>query len=380
MEWLQPFVRFGVAAMLDLICDDLAALGVRHDVFTSERSLVEAGRIEEALALLDGQGLLYTGMLPPPKGGKPDADWEPAPQLLFRSTAYGDEMDRPLKRSNGAWTYFAADLAYHLDKFRRGFATMVDVWGADHGGYIKRMQAAVRALTEERRSLDVRICQLVNLLDDGKPMKMSKRAGRIITLRNMVDEVGRDVVRFIMLTRKNDAPLDFDLAKVTEQSKDNPVFYVQYAHARICSVFRNALDEGIGTSPTELIEADLTLLADPAEIALLREMSAFPRVAEGAAQQFEPHRVAFYLHDLASAFHALWTRGKEEPSLRFLTHHFPGYRERDWRCWRRRGRSLRPGSGCWACSPSRRCIDRRRGRPKRSGCRVGCQGGDGALR
>ena len=318
-DWLAPFVRFGVTAMLDLIRDDLAALGVRHEVFTSERSLVEGGRIEEALALLDSRGLIYTGTLPPPKGGKPDADWEPVPQLLFRSTAFGDEIDRPLKRSNGAWTYFAGDLAYHLDKFRRGFATMIDVWGADHGGYVKRMQAGVRALTEERGSLDVRVCQLVNLLDDGKPMKMSKRAGRIVTLRDVVNEVGRDVVRFIMLTRKNDAPLDFDLAKVTEQSKDNPVFYVQYAHARICSVFRNASDEGIDTAVPELAKAELALLSDPAEIALLREMSAFPRVAEGAALHFEPHRVAFYLHDLASAFHALWTRGKEEPSLRFLT-------------------------------------------------------------
>jgi len=196
---------------------------------------------------------------------------------------------------------------------------MVDVWGADHGGYVKRLQAAVRAVSEERGSLDVRICQLVNLLDGGKPMKMSKRAGRIVTLRDVVNEVGRDVVRFIMLTRKNDAPLDFDLAKVTDQSKDNPVFYVQYAHARICSVFRNALDEGFGTSAPELADAEVKLLTDPAEIALLREMSAFPRVAEGAAQHFEPHRVAFYLHDLASVFHALWTRGKEEPNLRFLT-------------------------------------------------------------
>jgi arginyl-tRNA synthetase len=318
-EWLGPFVRFGVAAMLSLIRDDLAALGVSHDVFTSERSLVDGGRIEEALALLDALGLLYTGTLPPPKGGKPDADWEPVPQLLFRSTAFGDEIDRPLKRSNGAWTYFAADIAYHLDKFRRGFATMVDVWGADHGGYVRRLQAAVRAVTEERGSLDVRICQLVNLLDGGKPMKMSKRAGRIVTLRDVVNEVGRDVVRFIMLTRKNDAPLDFDLAKVTEQSKDNPVFYVQYAHARICSVFRNAADEGIVPSPAELAGTETALLTDPAEIALLREMAAFPRVAEGAALHFEPHRVAFYLQDLAAAFHALWTRGKEEPRLRFLT-------------------------------------------------------------
>ena len=244
-QWLEPFERLGVEAMMRLIREDLASLGVSHDVFTSERGLIAAGRIDEALALLDDMGLIYTGTLPPPKGGKPVDDWEPVAQLLFRSTAYGDEIDRPLKRSNGAWTYFAADLAYHLDKYRRGFPLMVDVWGADHGGYVKRMQAAVRALTGGEGTLDVRLCQLVNLLDAGKPMKMSKRAGRIVTLRDVVDEVGRDAVRFIMLTRKNDAPLDFDFAKVTEQSKDNPVFYVQYAHARICSVFRNAGEAGL---------------------------------------------------------------------------------------------------------------------------------------
>ena len=316
--WLDPFMRIGVDAMLARIRDDLAALGVAHEVFTSERALIAAGRVDEALAVLDGMGLLYTGTLPPPKGGKPDADWEPVPQLLFRSTAYGDDSDRALRRSNGAWTYFAADIAYHLDKYRRGFATMVDVWGADHAGYIKRMRAAVQAVTGGAGSLDVRICQLVNLLDGGVPMKMSKRAGRIVTLRDVVDEVGRDVVRFIMLTRKNDAPLDFDLAKVTEQSKDNPVFYVQYAHARICSVFRTAAEDGLAALATDLVEADLARLSDPAELALLREMASFPRVLEGAAIHYEPHRVAFYLQDLAGAFHALWTRGKEEPSLRFL--------------------------------------------------------------
>ncbi len=317
-DWLAPFGLMALEAMLALIKGDLAVLGVAHDVFTSERRLIEDGRIDEALAVLDGMGLLYTGTLPPPKGGKPDADWEPVPQLLFRSTEFGDEIDRPLKRSNGGWTYFAADIAYHLDKFRRGFATMVDVWGADHGGYIKRMQAAVRAVTAGQGSLDVRVCQLVNLLDGGTPMRMSKRAGRTVTLRDVVDEVGRDVVRFIMLTRKNDAPLDFDFAKVTEQSKDNPVFYVQYAHARICSVFRNAAEQGVDVSTVAPTAEELALLADPAELALLREMASFPRVLEGAAIYYEPHRIAFYLQDLAGAFHALWTRGKEEPSLRFL--------------------------------------------------------------
>ena len=312
-------------------------------------------------------GLLYTGTLPPPKGGKPAEDWEPVPQLLFRSTAFGDEIDRPLKRSNGAWTYFAADLAYHLDKFRRGFRLMVDVWGADHGGYVKRMLAAVRALTQGEGTLDVRLCQLVNLLDGGKPMKMSKRAGRIVTLRDVVDEVGRDVVRFIMLTRKNDAPLDFDFAKVTEQSKDNPVFYVQYAHARICSVLRNAREAGVEPL-ARAWTADLGQLADPAELALLREMALFPRVLEGAALQFEPHRVAFYLYDLASAFHGLWARGNEDPSC--------------GSCWRTTRHGRRRGSPCcwrcaacwprawawWACSPSKRCAEARRWRARRSGC------------
>lgn len=316
--WLDPFGREGVAAMMALIRDDLVALGVRHDVFTSERALAESGKIDEVVALLDERGLLYTGTLPPPKGGKASEDWEPVPQLLFKATAFGDEMDRPLKRSNGAWTYFAADMAYHLDKYRRGFSTMIDVWGADHGGYIKRMQAAVKALSGGEASLDVRVCQLVNLLDEGKPLKMSKRAGRIVTLRDVVDDVGRDVVRFIMLTRKNDAPLDFDLAKVTEQSKDNPVFYVQYAHARICSVFRNAEEDGLGGLAADLEGADLALLDDSAELAVIRELASFPRVVEGAAQHGEPHRIAFYLGDLAGAFHALWTRGKEDSALRFL--------------------------------------------------------------
>ncbi|MFO1073849.1 MAG: arginine--tRNA ligase [Geminicoccaceae bacterium] len=316
-QWLDRFAHAGVDAMLELIRGDLAALGVHHDVFTSERGLIDGHKIDEALDLLEARGLLYTGTLPPPKGGKAIEDWEPTPQL-FKATAFGDEIDRPLKRSTGAWTYFAADLAYHLDKYRRGYATMIDVWGADHGGYIKRMQAGVKALTEGEGSLDVRVCQLVNLMDEGKPLKMSKRAGRIVTLRDVVEEVGRDVVRFIMLTRKNDAPLDFDLAKVTEQSKDNPVFYVQYAHARICSVFRNALEEGWGEPAALLATAELDRLGDPAELALMRELASFPRVAEAAALHGEPHRIAFYLQDLAGAFHALWTRGKENPALRFL--------------------------------------------------------------
>jgi len=251
-------------------------------------------------------------------------DWEPTPQLLFKSTAFGDDVDRPLKRSNGAWTYFAADLAYHLDKIRRGAEILIDVWGADHGGYVKRMQAAVKALGEGRAELVVKLCQLVRLYAGGEPLKMSKRAGRIIWLRDVVDEVGKDVFRFIMLTRKNDAPLEFDLEKVVEQSKDNPVFYVQYAHARICSVFRNAAEAGLPTDPGALAGAPLEGLRDPAELELIRQMAGWPRLVEGAARSFEPHRIAFYLHDLAGAFHALWTRGKEEPGLRFLIGAEPG--------------------------------------------------------
>jgi len=316
-EWMPLFARRAVEAMLERIKDDLAALGVHHDVFRSERALVEAGEVEAALAFMERKGLLYTGTLPPPKG-KPVEDWEPAPQLLFRATAFGDDTDRPLKRSTGHWTYFAADIAYHMDKWRRGFDRMIDVWGADHAGYVKRLQAAVTAFSDGAATLEIRLCQLVNLLDGGKPLKMSKRAGRIVTLRDVVEEVGKDVFRFMMLTRRNDAPLDFDLVKVTEQSKDNPVFYVQYAHARICSVFRHAAEQGLPRSAAELRDAPLARLEDPAELALVRAVAAWPRTVRAAAEQSEPHRIAFYLQDLASQFHALWTRGKEMPDLRFL--------------------------------------------------------------
>ena len=316
-DWLPVFRSRGVAAMLDRIRDDLAALGVHHDVFTSEAALAADGRIEETLAQLERQGLVYEGVLPPPKG-RPSADWQPRPQLLFRSTAFGDEIDRPLKRAGGEWTYLAADLAYHLDKIRRGAAELIDVWGADHAGYIKRMQAGVRALSDERVRLDVKVCQLVNLMDRGQPLKMSKRAGRTINLRDVIDEVGKDVVRFIMLTRKNDAPLDFDLTKVKEQSRDNPVWYVQYAHARICSVRRNALAEGFDLDPLALANAPLELLVEPEELALIKLMAAYPRTLEAAAVHHEPHRIAFFLGDLAASFHALWNRGNERAELRFL--------------------------------------------------------------
>jgi arginyl-tRNA synthetase len=321
--WLPLFRTRVVDAMMALIRDDLAAMGVYHDVFTSESRLVEDGRVDEAASLLESKGLSYTGTLPPPKG-KPDEDWEPVPLLLFRATAFGDDVDRPLKGSSGAWTYFARDLAYHLDKVGRGFGELIDVWGADHGGYIKRMQAGVRALSAERVALDVKTCQLVNLLDGGQPLRMSKRAGRIVTLRDVVDEVGKDVVRFIMLTRRNDAPLDFDLLKVTEQSRDNPVWYVQYAHARIASVLRHAEAAGLSVDRASLLDAPVDLLTDPSELALVRQVATWPRVLEAAAVHHEPHRVTFYLLDLAASFHALWNQGKERPELRFLLADQPG--------------------------------------------------------
>jgi arginyl-tRNA synthetase len=316
-EWLPLFRARAVDAMMALIRDDLAAMGVHHDVFVSEAALVADERVEAAVRLLESEGLTYVGTLPPPKG-KPAEDWEPVPLLLFRATRFGDDVDRPLKSSKGEWTYFAKDLAYHLDKIQRGFAELIDVWGADHGGYIKRMQAGVRALSAGRVALDVKSCQLVNLLDGGQPLRMSKRAGRIVTLRDVVDEVGKDVVRFIMLTRRNDAPLDFDLAKVTEQSRDNPVWYVQYAHARICSVLRHAAAAGLAVERARLLEAPLDRLTDPAELALIRQVATWPRVLEAAAVHHEPHRVTFYLQDLAASFHALWNQGKERPELRFL--------------------------------------------------------------
>ena len=318
-EWLAPLRDFAIAEMMALIGGDLALLGVRHDRFVSERALVTAGAIGECLAALDGRGLIYTGVLEPPKGKLPE-DWEPRRQTLFRATEFGDDVDRPLKKSDGSWTYFAADIAYHRDKFRRGFANLIDVWGADHGGYVKRMQAAVKAVTGGEAALDVKLCQLVNLYDKGVPVRMSKRAGTFVTLREVIDEVGRDVFRFIMLTRKNDQALDFDFAKVTEQSRDNPVFYVQYAHARAASVMRHAAEAfpGDDLSDTALAETPLDRLADPAELALIRRLAAWPRLVEGAAEAHEPHRIAFYLQEVAAEFHMLWNKGKDAAELRFI--------------------------------------------------------------
>jgi arginyl-tRNA synthetase len=318
-EWLAPLRDFAVEQMMRLIRGDLDLLGVRHDLFVSERALVERGAIDECLRILGERGLIYTGVLEPPKGKLPE-DWEPRPQTLFRATQFGDEVDRPLRKYDGSWTYFAADIAYHRDKVERGFDTIIDVWGADHGGYVKRLQAAIQALTNGRATLDVKLCQLVNLFDKGVPVRMSKRAGTFVTLREVVDEVGKDVFRFIMLTRKNDQALDFDFAKVAEQSKDNPVFYVQYAHARAASVMRHAAEqfsEG-DLSDTALIAAPFDRLSDPSEIALIRRLAGWPRLVEGAAEAHEPHRIAFYLQEVAAQFHVLWNKGKDEATLRFI--------------------------------------------------------------
>jgi len=320
-QWLPMVRAAALKAMLAMIEDDLARLGIRHDVFFSERSLIDGGHDEVAatIAELRAKGLIYEGSLPPPKG-KIDEEWEDREQLLFRATKFGDDQDRPLIKSDGSYTYFASDIAYHRDKFRRGFKSMIDVWGADHAGHIKRMRAALKALTDGEADLDVKICQLVRLFRAGEPVKMSKRAGTFVTLRDVVDEVGAGPVRFMMLYRKNDAPLDFDFAKVTEQSRDNPVFYVQYAHARASSVLRNVREmfADLDLGRDQLARADLDRLNDDAEIALIRRIAQFPRIIEGAAQAHEPHRLSFYLYDLAGDFHGLWNRGKDLPQLRFI--------------------------------------------------------------
>ncbi|MBI5129757.1 MAG: arginine--tRNA ligase [Rhodopseudomonas palustris] len=324
-QWLPTVRAKSIAMMMEMIQGDLAALAITHEVFFSERSLIEGdrNRVADTIDFLRAKGDVYQGRLPPPKGA-PVEDYEDREQTLFRATAYGDDVDRPLLKSDGSYTYFASDIAYHKVKFDSGFANMVDVWGADHGGYIKRMQAAITAVTGGKGALDVKIVQLVRLLRNGEPVKMSKRSGDFVTLREVVDEVGSDAVRFMMLFRKNDAVLDFDLAKVIEQSKDNPVFYVQYGHARGHSIFRNArevfpdLPEAAEARIAFLKDATVERLTDPAELDLLRRLALFPRIVEAAALAHEPHRVAFYLYDLASEFHALWTRGRDLPHLRFI--------------------------------------------------------------
>ena len=324
-QWLPVVRAKAIAMMMEEIKGDLAALNIKHDVFFSERSLIADGnnKVAETIDFLRARGDVYEGRLPPPKGA-PVEDWEDREQLLFRATAYGDDVDRPLIKSDGSYTYFASDIANHRNKFERGFADLIDVFGADHGGYIKRMQAAVKAVSAGKAVLDVKVVQLVKLLRNGEPVKMSKRSGDFVTLREVVDEVGNDAVRFMMLYRKNDAVLDFDLAKVIEQSKDNPVFYVQYGHARGHSIFRNArevfpdLPDDDEARIAYLSDAKLTRLSDSTELELLKRLAMYPRMIEGAAAAHEPHRIAFYLYDLASEFHALWTKGRDMPYLRFI--------------------------------------------------------------
>ena len=324
-RWLPIARAKAIAMMMEEIKGDLAALNIRHDVFFSERSLIDGAsdQVAATIEFLRAKGDVYEGRLPPPKGA-PVEDYEDREQTLFRATAYGDDVDRPLKKSDGGYTYFASDIAYHKSKFDRGFHNLVDVWGADHGGYVKRVEAAIKAVTSGKATLDVKIVQLVRLLRSGEPVKMSKRSGDFVTLREVVDEVGKDAVRFMMLYRKNDAVLDFDLAKVIEQSRENPVFYVQYGHARGHSVFRNArevvpdLPEDARARAAFLGEAAVERLTDPAELDLLRRLALYPRIIEAAAAAHEPHRIAFYLYDLASEFHALWTRGRDLPYLRFI--------------------------------------------------------------
>ena len=316
-DWLVAVREFSTDAMMDLIRADLLQLGVKMDVFFSEKSLYGTGRIEAALADLEGKGLIYEGVLEPPKGKKPE-DWEPREQTLFKSTDHGDDVDRPVKKSDGSWTYFAPDIAYHYDKVSRGFDALIDVFGADHGGYVKRMKAAVSALSDGAVPLDIKLTQLVKLTKGGQPVKMSKRAGTFVTLRDVVDEVGADVTRFVMLTRRNDAPLEFDFDAVLEQSRDNPVFYVQYAHARIASVLRKAGEAGWQVDDATLAGLDLTGNTDTAELALARKIAEWPRLVEVAARTNEPHRIAFFLGEIAALFHALYNRGNEKPELRFV--------------------------------------------------------------
>lgn len=316
-EWLVPVRDFATEAMMEMIRADLDLLGIRMDVYSSEKALYGTGKIEAAIDRLRAQGLIYEGMLEPPKGKLPE-DWEPREQTLFRSTAHGDDVDRPVRKSDGSWTYFAPDIAYHFDKTERGFDLLVDVFGADHGGYVKRIKAVVAALTDGRVPVEIKLMQLVKLMENGEVVKMSKRRGTFVTLRDVVEEVGPDVTRFAMLTRKNDAPLDFDFAKVQEQSKDNPVFYVQYAHARAQSVLRRAQEAGLDVGPGALAAADLSRLGHEAELKVARALAEWPRLVEIAARGYEPHRIAFYLYDLAGDFHALWNRGNDDAALRFL--------------------------------------------------------------
>ena len=309
-EWLEPVRSFTIDAMMDGVRQDLDALGISMDRFSSERALVDSGSVAAAIERLTNEGHVYRGILEPPKGKEPE-DWEPREQLLFRASEFGDDTDRPLQKSDGSWTYFASDVAYHMDKLDRTGGPLINIFGVDHGGYVKRMNAAVEALSGRKGMLDIRLCQLVNLMDNGRPVKMSKRAGTFVTVRDVIDSVGADVIRFIMLTRRSEQTLDFDFARVTEQSRDNPVFYVQYAHARACSVLRQAGDDAAA-------EAAMDRLDHPAEMEVLRQLASWPKLVISAANAHEPHRITFFLMDLAAAFHALWTAGREAPELRFI--------------------------------------------------------------
>lgn len=315
--WLADVRTFATDMMMAMIREDLAALGVTMDVYSSEKALYGTGQIEAAIERLKGLGLIYQGVLEPPKGKAPE-DWEPREQTLFRSTAFGDDQDRPVQKSDGSWTYFAPDIAYHYNKVQRGFDELINIFGADHAGYVKRLKAVVSALSENRVALDIKLIQLVKLLKGGQIVKMSKRAGTFVTLRDLIDEVGPDVVRFVMLTRKNDVALDFDFDKVTEQSKDNPVFYVQYANARVNSILRKAREAGLDVSDASLSAAHLSHLGHEAELDVIRKLAEWPRLVEIAAKGHEPHRVAFYLYELASDFHGLWNKGNDDESLRFI--------------------------------------------------------------
>ncbi|HEX2753207.1 MAG TPA: arginine--tRNA ligase [Alphaproteobacteria bacterium] len=317
--WHPVCKAMALEMMLDEIKIDLADMGIHHDVFSSEQAIIDAGAVDKAFKVLEDQGLIYTGVLEPPKGKMPD-DWEERPQTLFKATEFGDDVDRALKKSDGSWTYFANDIAYHWDKFNRGATKMIDILGADHGGYVKRIRAAVKAVSGGKAEVDVALCQIVHTFDNGEPVRMSKRAGTFVTLRDMLDKVGKDVIRFIMLTRSSDQTLEFDFAKVVEQSKDNPVFYVQYAHARCCSVLRNAKEiwADIETDAAALATAHVNVLNSPDELEMIRLMAAWPRAVEQAAEAGEPHRIATYLQEMAAAFHAFWNKGREDAHLRFL--------------------------------------------------------------
>ena len=318
-ERLDAFRKYSVQMMMEKVKADLNSLGIEMDIFSSEQSLIQSGGVDSVLNILEERELLYEGVLDPPKG-KQSENWVSRPQRLFKSTLFGDDVDRAIQKTDGSWTYFASDIAYHYDKYKRGFTEMIDIWGADHGGYVKRMQSAVNAVTFDEAKLDVKICQIVHMLRDGKPVRMSKRSGDFVTIEDVVTAVGKDVIRFIMLTRKNDQVLEFDFDKVVEQSRDNPVFYVQYAHARCCSVLRNA-DVGNSRGSFEksnFCSNNLSLLTDENELNVIKILTNWPRIIQGAAKAHEPHRIAFYLSDLAAAFHSLWNKGKEDEKLRFI--------------------------------------------------------------